>query len=126
MARAVNRLKPLAVARATERGFYHDGGGLYLQVAENGSRSWVFRYGAGGRRFHGLGALHTVTLAEAREKARACRALLLEGRDPIAESRERKAAARLAAAKQITFAEAAEAFITAHAPAWKNPKNEKQ
>ena len=40
----------------TKRGLYTDGGGLCLQVASGGSRSWIFRYRLGGRRRHlGLG-----------------------------------------------------------------------
>jgi integrase len=126
MAREIGRLTALDIKRARERGYYHDGGGLYLAIAANGSRSWVFRYGAQGRRHHGLGPLHTVTLAEARERARACRQLLLDGLDPIAEKHARAAALRLEAAKQITFADAAETYIRDHHPAWKNPKNEQQ
>ena len=42
--RTTNRLTALAVARATARGMYADGLGLYLQVARDGSKSWVFRY----------------------------------------------------------------------------------
>src|SRR5262249_15562885 len=67
-----------------------------------GSRSWVFRYGAQGKRYHGLGPAHTTSLSEAREAARQCRRLMLEGRDPIQDRRARKAAAKLEAAKAIT------------------------
>ena len=58
-------------------------------------RWWVFRYGAGGRRYHGLGPVHTLGLAAAREEARRCRALLLEGADPISAGRARRAAVSL-------------------------------
>lgn len=126
MARKIGRLTALDVRRAGQRGYYHDGGGLYLKIDDNGNRSWIFRYAAGGRRHHGLGPLHTVTLAEAREKARQCRQLLLDGRDPIAEKRARVSALRLEAAKAITFADAAATYIRDHHPAWKNPKNEQQ
>jgi integrase len=126
VAREIARLTALDVKRATKRGLYNDGGGLHLQVAANGSRSWIFRYGAQGRRHCGLGALHTVTLAEAREKARQCRQLLIDGVDPIAERRTRKAAARIEAAKAITFTTAAETYINDHHAAWKNPKNQQQ
>ena len=122
MAREIGRLTALDVKRATKRGYVHDGGGLYLAVDRSGNRSWVFRYGPQGRRHHGLGPLHTVSLAEAREKAKACRQLLLEGKDPIAEKRARKAEA----AKQITFAAAAQTFIADHHAGWKNPKNRRQ
>lgn len=126
MARQISRLTALDVKQAKHRGLYNDGGGLYLQVAVNGSRSWIFRYGAQGRYHLGLGPLHTFTLAEAREKARQCRQQLLDGVDPIATRRARKAAARAEAAKSITFAEAAETYITAHRTAWKNPKHRQQ
>jgi integrase len=126
MAREVERLSALAVKRAKQRGMYHDGGGLYLQIAANGSRSWIFRYGAQGRNHFGLGPLHTVTLAEARERARKCRQQLLDGVDPIAERRLREAAARAEAAKSITFADAAKTYIEAHHAAWKNRKNKQQ
>jgi integrase len=124
--RELERLTALDVKRATTRGYYHDGGGLYLAVDRAGNRSWVFRYGAQGARHCGLGPLHTVSLAKAREKAKACRELLLEGEDPIAAKRARKAAAAAAQAKEITFAAAAEKYISDHHAAWKNPKNRQQ
>jgi integrase len=122
----MERLTALDVKRAKARGYYHDGGGLYLAIDNAGNRSWVFRYGAQGSRHCGLGPLHTVTLAEAREKARECRKLLLEGRDPIAEKRARKAAAVAETAKQITFETAAAKYISDHHAAWRNPKNRQQ
>jgi integrase len=70
--------------------------------------------------------LHTVSLSEAREKARQCRLVLLEGKDPIQEKRARRAAAAAEAAKQITFERAAEKYINDHHAAWKNPKNKQQ
>jgi integrase len=126
MAREIGRLTALDVKRSRQRGLYHDGGGLYLKIDRGGSRSWVFRYGAQGRRYHGLGPLHTITLAEAREKARVCRKALLDGIDPIAERKVRKAAAQLAAAKAITFADAAREYIASHKRGWKNQKSETQ
>jgi integrase len=69
-------------------GIYGDGGGLWLQVTPKGSISWLFRYRspADGRACAmGLGPLHTVTLAEAREGARRAREARLAGRDPIGE-----------------------------------------
>lgn len=78
MGRLVGRLRALQVQRA-KRGKLHDGGGLYLSCHRDGSKSWVFRYGAQGKRHCGLGPLHTITLMEARERARKCRQLLLDG-----------------------------------------------
>ena len=126
MAREIGRLTALDVKRASKRGYYHDGGGLYLAIDRSGNRSWIFRYGAQGRRHHGLGPFPDVSLAEAREKAEECRKLRREGRDPIAEKRARKAALLAETAKQITFERTADTYITDHHPAWKNPKNEQQ
>jgi integrase len=126
MVREIGRLTALGIKRAKRPGLYHDGAGLYLKIDPGGSRSWVFRYGPQGRRYHGLGPLHTITLAEAREKARGCRKLLLDGVDPIADRQARKAALQLEAAKIITFAAAAETYIRDHHAAWKNPKNQQQ
>jgi Arm DNA-binding domain len=65
--RTLGKLTALDVTRAKVRGYYGDGGGLYLQVSAGGTKSWVFRYRAGGRlREMGLGPLHTISLAEAR------------------------------------------------------------
>jgi hypothetical protein len=65
-------------------GYHGDGGGLYLQVGAAGTKSWMFRFTLNGRsREMGLGPLHTISLEKAREKAQACRELLLDGVDPI-------------------------------------------
>jgi hypothetical protein len=78
MTRIHGKLSALAVKHATGRGLYADGGGLYLQVARNGSRSWILRYRLGGRRrYCGLGSLLRVTLAEARKRAAEARSVLL-------------------------------------------------
>jgi len=40
----LGKLKALNVAREKRPGLYGDGGGLYLQVTERGSKSWIFRF----------------------------------------------------------------------------------
>ena len=83
-----NRLSALGVSRLKKPGRYCDGLGLWLQVSPQITKSWLFRFMLDGRaRSMGLGAVHTVTLAEAREAARECRKMLLAGLDPI-EARE--------------------------------------
>ena len=120
MPRAINKLSAILVNRRTLKpGHYSDGGGLYLQVSESGSKR-VFRYQRRGRRGEiGLGALGAVTLAEARERAAAQRALLASSKDPLTERRAALASGR----GSMTFAECAEAFIKAHAPGWRNAKH---
>jgi integrase len=101
-----------------------DGGNLYLQctLADDDTtvrRSWVFRYEVDGRRREmGLGAAHTIGLAEARLRARALRVQLVDNIDPLAQ-READRQARLAAqAKLVTFEQCAERYLKLHAATW--------
>jgi integrase len=123
MARKLGRLSARKVASTLPPGRYADGGGLYLQVARGGSKSWLFCYQRDGRRHDmGLGGVSAVPLARAREKAAAARALLADGRDPLQERRGLLAKQRGA----VTFREAAEAYIAAHAPSWRGDGNAEQ
>jgi integrase len=127
MARTIGKLTALAVDKAKRRGYYGDGGGLYLQVSASGARSWVFRYKENGRQHEmGLGALHTISLAEAREKARDCRRTRFDGTDPIEARKATRARAKLDAATAITFQQCAESYIASHRVGWRNPKHAKQ
>jgi integrase len=127
LARTVEKLSALAVSRAKEPGYYLDGAGLYLQVSKTGTKNWIFQYTiAKRRREMGLGPLHTVTLAQARELAKACRASLLAGRDPLEERNATKLEAELERAKTVTFDHCAEQYIAAHRGSWKNAKHAAQ
>jgi integrase len=119
VARGVWRLSASSLRRLGA-GVHCDGGGLCVQVTPSGARSWVFRFSLFGRaREMGLGSLHTVSLAEAREAALGCRKLLREGRDPIEERKAKLADARAAVPRQSpTFQECAEQFIAAHKAEW--------
>ena len=82
MARQLGKLTTLSVRNAKTKGLYGDGGGLFLQVGATGGKSWVFRWKQDGKqRVMGLGPVHTLSLAEARDKALACRKLRLGGID---------------------------------------------
>ena len=108
-------------------GLIADGGGLYLQIAPTGARTWIFRYQiAGRRRDMGLGSAAVFSLAEARDRARAARRLVADGIDPIDARRATVAATRVDAAKAMTFAECADRYIAAHKAGWKNPKHAAQ
>lgn len=123
MARQIEKLSSLFVARASEPGWYGDGGNLWLQVTPSGSKSWLFRYKTAGKtKVVGLGATHTVSLAEARKKARAMRQQLLDFIDPAAARLKRKAAAR----NVITFEEAASKYIESKRSGWKSQKHAEQ
>src|SRR5262245_5218346 len=119
-----HRLNTMLVAKKKRPGMYADGGSLYLRVAPGGSKQWVLRFSIDGRlRDHGLGSIHTLSLAEAREKARECRKLLLEGIDPIEAKKARMASLRAADAKAMTFKQCAEGFIKDNSLKWTNARH---
>lgn len=120
----MGRLSALMVSKIKEKGSYPDGGNLYLQVSASGSKSWLFRYMVDGRaRYMGLGSIHSVTLAQARDKAAECRKQLDGGNDPIAEKRQEKTKKKLATARGMTFEQCGEAYIEAHKAGWSNAKH---
>ncbi|MBA3254200.1 MAG: tyrosine-type recombinase/integrase [Burkholderiaceae bacterium] len=131
MARAIHRLSKREIKQADARGLLNDGGGLNLQIAEGGSKAWIFRYVRGGEeRRMGLGSLITVTLDEARDLALTQRKLLQARIDPL-DSRRAQAAEltqerRKLEASTKTFAECAEAYIAANEAKWRNPKHRAQ
>lgn len=120
----INRLSAAAVNAKTRTGLYADGGGLYLQVAKGGSKSWIFRYMLSGRaRKMGLGSINTVPLKLARERAAEQRLKLLDADDPI-ELRKAARMAKLAVSTEVlSFKEAATQYIASHRAGWKNAKH---
>jgi integrase len=74
----------------------------------------------------GLGPLRDVSLAQARERARAARAKLLDGDDPIELRRAKKMTTHADKARHIAFREAAEKYIAAHKAGWRNEKHAAQ
>lgn len=128
MPKIPRELSPLEVSRLKNEGAHAVGGvpGLYLQVL-GGSRSWVLRFVVGGRRRRmGLGPFPSVTLAAAKEKARAAHQVIDRGEDPIQARRHQVMTAEAANAKALTFKKAAELFIAAREAEWKNSKHRQQ
>lgn len=123
----INRLTALQVQKLSKPGYHADGAGLHLCVKATGGKSWIFRYRYGGKeREMGLGPLHTVSLAEAREKALAQRKMLLDGVDPLAAKQASEVQRKLAEASVITFDTAATSYIASHRAGWKNEKHAEQ
>jgi integrase len=123
----INQLSARKVQALKERGYYLDGGGLYLQVSETGTKSWIFRFTvAGVTRDMGLGSIHNFTLAEARERARTARQLLADGINPIEQRRKARDEAAGQSLQAITFKDAARRFVAMHGEAWRNEKHRRQ
>jgi integrase len=111
------------VERAKEPGRYRCGlvKGLLLQISPSGAKSWVLRYELHGKeRMMGLGSASEFSLKEARERARAARQLLADGHDPLAAKQAAKATAKLAAARKLTFREAAQRYFDQNEKRWRN------
>ncbi len=117
------------VTALSRRGRYGDGDGLYLRVAEGGSKQWLFRYIREGReRQMGLGPVGEppagISLAMARTMASEARGLLRQGRDPLIERGHAKTKAARAAAH--TFQTVAEEMLDAKIGEWSNDKHRAQ
>jgi integrase len=112
------------VERLKGKGRYKDAflPGLYLQVSRTGTKSWLLRYELNGQpeRWMGLGSAAVFSLAEARVRARAARQQLADNIDPLQAKREAKAAAKQAAAKKLTFREAATLYAAQNEAKWTN------
>lgn len=129
MPKRAKELSPLEVRRVSRPGYHAVGGvaGLLLQITENGARSWILRYRLGGkRRDMGLGPFPDVTLAQARDKARAAREQIDLGIDPVETRRETRAANLALRSKALTFDEAARRFLAGKTTEFRNAKHARQ
>lgn len=126
MARKAKELGALEVGRLNSPGLHAVGGvaGLALQVTDKGARSWILRVLIGGkRRDMGLGGYPDVTLAGAKDAARAARLKIKEGIDPIEDAKAKRSALYAARAASMTFSEAAKAYIAVKESEWSNAKH---
>jgi integrase len=132
MPRLAKALKAIEVARITTPGWHAVGtvSGLGLSV-NGGSRSWTLRVVVEGkRRAIGLGPYPEVGLAAAHDAARALKAQIRKGVDPLLDRRlaveAKRSAIREAQAALVTFKKAAEDYIDTNRAGWSNPKHAKQ
>jgi integrase len=127
VAGGIEKLTALKVARLSKPGRYGDGKGLCLQITKKGAKSWIFRFERDGKeRFMGLGALHTVSLADAREKARMARLSLADGVDPLAKRDVEVATKKAEQASNLDFDKCAAQYIESREAEWKNAKHRQQ
>jgi integrase len=115
-------------ASGAVRRMHCDGRGLYLHADGSGAASWVFRYVRDGRSHDmGLGVYPDVSVETARKKARAARLLIRDANiDPLEQRKQERDASREAAAKRITFAEAAKRYVAANRASWSNPRHARE
>lgn len=147
MPRVAKELSDLAVKRLGPKPgqrfpvSYPVGGvsGLSLQVTPAGGKSWLLRFTTGARphkeipgrmvqvrREFGLGGYPTVTLKQAREKAREVHKQLAQGVDPIEQGKAQRSALAAEQARAMTFEQAASQYIEAKGGEWKNTKHRQQ
>ena len=104
-----------------EPGKYHDGGGtgLFVLVDRRGSKFFVQRITFKGKRHEiGLGSFPTVSLSSARDTARTNKQLARDGTDPRKTTKNPN--------QDITFAEAANQYISFKVLEFKNDKHKDQ
>ncbi|MEY4644738.1 MAG: hypothetical protein RLZZ596_1569 [Pseudomonadota bacterium] len=135
MPKVAKELSAIEVKRLNKPGWSAVGGvsGLLLQVKANPdtlevtSRSWILRIQVGGERQHvGLGPYPQVSLAEARDQARKLSLEAKGGVNLLARKRAQNSALIAAAAKNKTFRDCADAYMSAHASDYTNDKHRKQ
>jgi integrase len=121
------RLSDAMVSILKKPGDYLDGVGLVLQVRSATSKSWLLKYQIANRpREMGLGSWKKIPLQLARELRKDHQQLIAQGIDPLELKVAKKHAAKVEAAKQITFRLAAERLIASKRKGWKNQKHASQ
>jgi integrase len=124
----MTRLTAITV-RTAAAGLHGDGNGLYLRVKETGTRSWLVRITtAGKRRDIGIGSagINGLTLAQAREQARAMRSGSIAAISPRAAAKAAAESAKSDAARAVTFAQFTDTFIEGREEGWRNAKHRQQ
>ncbi len=113
--------------RSGEPGRHLDEKGLYLVIGGKASAHWELRYQLHRRgRYMGLGSARTFTLDQARARAKREREKLADKVDPLAVRRAERATQAAAAAKVLTFSEAAQLYHSQHEAGWTNPRSAAQ
>ncbi len=150
MPKSLHRLTVKQIEAAAPGTALADGGGLLYRATAKAAGKWSFKFvspdadfragqiAKGSKSFQralGLGTYPAVTLAAARDKAAAARALLVKGIDPIEDERRRKeetrqradAIARAASEQAMTFGRYADQhFLPFVLPAFTNPAHIQQ
>lgn len=112
-------------------GMHPIGHGLYLRVQVSKTdlnhitKSWLLRWGAGGKYTMGLGPYPVIGLAEARKLGAEAMQRVKLGFDPRIEREASREKAQLSQ-DALTFREATRRYIQKESPRWKNIKHTQQ
>jgi integrase len=129
MAKIAKALAAIEVGRLDTPGYHAIGTvpGLNLQVTRGGAKSWVLRVKVGTKRREiGLGPYPAITLATAHQKARAVREQIAQGVDPVQHRKSLLSELIARQAQEMTFDDAARAYIASKREGWKNAKHAAQ
>ena len=118
-----------SVIRANKTGRYACGFGLYLNISNDGTLSWLYRYKLLGKsKWMGLGVYNREnTLAKMHREAERLKALVGQGIDPIEQRKTLKA--ELIASSELsikTFSFCTEEYLKKNHAKWNNPKTPAQ
>lgn len=127
MARA-RRMSQREVDAIKKTGVTYVASNLYLQIRDDGTRSWLFQWQRDKKRYSiGLGPERRVPYPDALARADQLRSDLWRGVDIKAQQRAaRNQAVEASATKVPTFAEATEKVIETLRPSWSSEKSEAQ
>lgn len=129
MPRVARELSAIEVKNLTRVGAHPVGGvaGLLLVVKPTGAKSWKLRAMVGAaRRDIGLGGYPSVTLAQARERARGLRMEIDAGADPVEGKRNAKRQLREKTGSSVTFEKMAREWFESQRGAYRNQKHAAQ
>jgi integrase len=108
-------------------GRHIDSKNFYMDVTPECVASWLLRYQRNGReRYMGGGSIDLVPLDQARDWAIKQRQLLKQGIDPIEARKAERVKQTLAAAKSLTFEDAAQQYFDFHQHKWSSAKYRRQ
>lgn len=129
MPKIAKQLTDLEVRNLSSIGRHAVGGvpGLCKQVGSSTSASWILKVTVGGRHLEiGLGSCRSVSLKEARDRARELRVEVSQGLDPLQRKRRAKLEHQRKQQRVKTFDQVAGLYIDSIAPQWQNRKSRAQ
>ncbi len=127
MVQRSRKITALEVGKLSKPGKHPIGDNLYLQISNQGTKSWLFRFRMNDKTtWMGLGSVKIVSLADARAKALQHLQTISEGINPLVAKQTAQQNQILQESKRMTFDECANLYIESHSKSWKNEKHQAQ